>query len=140
MGDGWDEVHDLAVKYPHMPLHAVSGNSDFGSGPDVLAFNFGSKKFVITHGHRYDVKYDRLRICLLAEENEADVCMFGHTHLPELFYHGRSLMLNPGSISLPKGNYLGCYGVVDISESGVIEGRVMAREIGRECKEYRRIL
>ena len=131
LGDGWDEIHDLMLLYPLTPLYAVAGNCDHGSGPDTLAFNFASKKIIITHGHRHNVKYDYLRISLWAEENEADVCLFGHTHVPEVFYSGRSLMMNPGSIGLPHSGYSESYGIVDITDNGIIEGRIMAKH-GRD--------
>jgi len=136
LGDGWDEIHDIMLMYPLIPLYAVSGNCDYGSGPSSLAFSFSSKKFLITHGHRYGVKYNYIHISLWAEENEADVCMFGHTHMPEVFYSGQTLLLNPGSIGLPRGNFTASYGIVDVTENGIVEGRIMANRGG----EYRRII
>ena len=139
LGDGWDEIHDIMRMHPGIPLYAAAGNCDYGAGADSLSFSILSKKIVMTHGHRYNVKSGYLRLSLWAEENGADVCLFGHTHIPDLFYYGRTLMLNPGSISLPWDDYRGSYGVVDISDSGLIEGRVMAKMYG-EGKEFRRIL
>ena len=135
LGDGWDEIHDIMLNYPSVPLYAVAGNCDYGSGPSSLAFNFASKKIIITHGHRFNVKYDHLRISLWAEENEADACLFGHTHVPEMFYSGRTLMLNPGSIGVPRGGYKESYGIVDVSDTGIVDGRVMVKH----DKEYRRM-
>jgi len=136
LGDGWDEIHDLMLMYPLIPLYAVAGNCDSGSGPSRLAFNFASKKFVITHGHRFHVKSSYLRVSLWAEENEADVCLFGHTHIPEVLYSGPTLMLNPGSIGFPINDYPSSYGIVDISDNGVIEGCVMGKQNG----VFRRLL
>ena len=136
LGDGWDDIHDLMLMYPFIPLYAVTGNCDYGSGPNSLTFNFASKKIIITHGHRFNVKYDHLRISLWAEEQEADVCMFGHTHIPDVFYSGRTLMLNPGSIGLPRGSYTASYGIVEVSDTGIIDGRVMGKQAG----VYRRIV
>ena len=136
LGDGWDEIHDIMRMYPLIPLYAVTGNCDYGSGQSSLAFRFASKHFIMAHGHRYGVKYNYLRISLWAEENYADVCMFGHTHIPEIFYRGHTLMLNPGSIGFPRGDYAASYGIVDVSEDGAVDGRVMAKH----GDEYRRIL
>jgi len=130
LGDGWDEIHEVMRKYPKLPLYAVVGNCDYEPGPGSLAFRFSSKKFIITHGHRYNVKSDYLRLRLWAEENEADVCLFGHTHVPDVFYSGRTLLMNPGSIGIPRGQYTQSYGIVDISESGIIDGRVMGKQGG----------
>jgi len=136
LGDGWDEIHDIMRAYPNIPLYAVTGNCDYGSGPSSLTFHFAAKKFLITHGHKFNVKSGYLRLSLWAQENEADVCMFGHTHVPELFYSGRTLMLNPGSVGFPRGEYGSSYGIVDVSDTGLVEARVMAKR-GRE---YVRVL
>ena len=125
LGDGWEDIHELMRKHPDLPLFAVTGNCDYGSGPNSLTFRFASKKFIMTHGYRYYVKSDYLRICLWAEENQADVCLFGHTHVPDVFYAGSTLMLNPGSIGAPRGQGAASYGIVDVSETGVVDGRVM---------------
>jgi len=136
LGDGWDEIHDLMSEYPLIPLYAVAGNCDFGSGPSTLAYQLASRKFIITHGHRFHVKSGYLRITLWAEENEADVCLFGHTHAPEVFHSGRTLMMNPGSISLPKPDFPASYGVVDMPDNGFVEGVVM----GKQGLVYRRFI
>jgi putative phosphoesterase len=135
LGDGWDDIHKLMPIYPSIPLYAVAGNCDYGSGQNALPFNFASRKIIITHGHRFNVKFGYLRISLWAEENEADVCLFGHTHIPDVFYSGRTLMMNPGSISFPNAEYPISYGVVNISENGVVEGCVM----GKRGLVYKRI-
>jgi len=127
LGDGSDEIHHLMLQYPSIPLYAVAGNCDSGSGQSTLAFNFASKKIVLTHGHKFHVKSDYLRISLWAEENEADVCLFGHTHIPAIFYSGRTLMMNPGSVSFSKAEYSESYGIVDVAENGAVEGCVMAK-------------
>ena len=134
LGDGWDDIHDLMLMYPHLPLYAVAGNCDYGSETSSLTFNFASKKFVITHGHRYNVKFDRLRVSLWAEENEADVCLFGHTHVPDMFYYDRIFMINPGSIGLPRNGFSASYGIVDVSETGIINGSIMEKQ-GRDYRK-----
>ena len=136
LGDGWDEIHDIMLMYPRLPLYAVAGNCDYGEEADSLSFSLSSKKIVMAHGHRHNVKSGYLRISLWAEENGADVCLFGHTHIPEVFYSGRTLMLNPGSVGFPRYGQTSSYGILDISDNGVIEGRVMGKQGG----VYKRII
>ncbi|MEI3524175.1 MAG: metallophosphoesterase family protein [Anaerotignum sp.] len=38
-----------------------------------------------------------------AEEQGADVVLFGHTHRPVYDDRGRVMLFNPGSISMPRG-------------------------------------
>ena len=135
LGDGWDEIHEIMHLYPSIPLYAVTGNCDWGEGPESLIVSFSSKRIVLAHGHRFGVKAGYLRVSLWAEENEADVCLFGHTHIPDVFYSGKTLMLNPGSVAAPRSGYPACYGIVDVSDTGIVEGRLMGKQNG----VYRRL-
>jgi putative phosphoesterase len=128
LGDGWAGIHSLMPAFSHLPLHAVVGNCDFEAGPLVTAFHAGGKKILLTHGHRQHVKTDWQRLSYLAEENEADVCLFGHTHTPAIFYVAHVLLFNPGSISLPRGDNPPTYGVLTITDEGLINACVVGRQ------------
>jgi hypothetical protein len=45
---------------------------------------------------------------------KADIVLFGHTHMPESIYKDGIYYFNPGSLKE------GCYGVVDITDNGII--------------------
>ena len=38
-----------------------------------------------------------------AQEENADICLYGHLHIPDAWMEGKTLFLNPGSISQPRG-------------------------------------
>lgn len=59
----------------------------------------------VTHGHRFSL-YDGLEnIVDAAIENEAEIAVFGHTHIAmECFCSGNVHVVNPGSCSLPRGS------------------------------------
>lgn len=85
------------------PLYLVAGNNDFYSdAPKELTLRLEGYTFFLTHGHRQQVYYgtDRLYYAGLAEG--ADVILYGHTHYPMQEYEGKVLILNPGSLSLPR--------------------------------------
>jgi putative phosphoesterase len=119
LGDGAGDAYALSKEYPSLVFHSVLGNCDYGFGERVKTFSCGGNKVLITHGHTQHVKGSLLRLSLFAEENEADICLFGHTHTPALVRHGKILLMNPGSVSLPKHGH-GTYGVLDIADDGVV--------------------
>ena len=55
-----------------------------------------------------------------AQEANAQVALFGHTHLEGAVVFDDILFINPGSIHLPKGphaNLGGTYAVLDVTET-----------------------
>lgn len=50
------------------------------------------------HGDLYGVKIDLCRLSYYAEEANAQVVLFGHTHQPFAGYVGSVMMINPGSL------------------------------------------
>ncbi|MBO5488650.1 MAG: metallophosphoesterase [Eubacterium sp.] len=81
----------------------VRGNCDWGSSlPSQMVVTLGGKRIAICHGDRY-VNYggtDSLRYWGM--ENNADMIIFGHTHVPYLEQNSQMTILNPGSISRPR--------------------------------------
>ncbi len=82
----------------------VCGNCD-SVGLKHQVIQLFDKKVWITHGDLESVKYGFERLYLRAKEYEADVCLFGHTHLQMCFEEDHILFLNPGS-------YPSCYAVI----------------------------
>ena len=77
---------------------------------------------ILTHGHLYGVKSDLTRVVYAARERNADLLLYGHTHIPVTDYEDGLYILNPGSIH---GG--GTYGVVDLSPAGVVLNIVRVR-------------
>lgn len=106
LGDGERDIVHLAQRYPALPLAYVRGNCDYGSdAPEQRVFTLQNFKFFLCHGHRYGVKYDLLRLRLAAMELGADICLFGHTHMPLCAQEGPLLLLNPGACSGRRPSY-----------------------------------
>ena len=82
---------------------AVKGNCDYEYDTRLLKFSvdklyatisMDDKKFLMTHGHYY--YRDHL------PEVPYDILLTGHTHVPILERDNRKIIINPGSISLPR--------------------------------------
>ena len=118
LGDGLREVEDAAAREPRRQFLMVPGNCDWSNSlPATRVELLGGKRFFITHGHKYGVKYDLYNLQLAAKERQADVVLFGHTHAPYEAYEDGMYFLNPGSLG-----YGESYGYVDITPAGILTG------------------
>lgn len=98
-------------------VQVVKGNNDFGPDfPNELQRVVAGTKIFMTHGHLYGVNMSLTRLDLKAREIGASVVLYGHTHqLAAEMAQGR-LYVNPGSISLPRGEYASIGGTFAIIE------------------------
>lgn len=105
LGDYVRDAKSLRDKFPHIPLRNVAGNCDFGvSEPETLLTTISGVRVFLTHGHRYYVKSMYLRAIYAAQEQNAGVLLFGHTHRAECFREGDLWVMNPGAAG-PAGTY-----------------------------------
>ncbi len=74
----------------------VRGNCDF-EGEKTIITDIENKKVLITHGDLYGVKYDLMRLSLLALEKNVDYVFYGHTHIPNFFEYRGIKFINPGA-------------------------------------------
>ena len=102
LGDVGDarELESLAG----MPCYIVRGNTDYDAKLlNANVIEAGGHRIFATHGHLYqvDMRLDLLRFAAL--ENDCDIAMYGHTHVPYLEEDPDDVtILNPGSISKPR--------------------------------------
>ena len=84
-------------------VYGVNGNCDFTSNfPIEQIVEIEGKRFFITHGHKYGVKYDISTIFYKGKELGVDAVLFGHTHVKVIDQEEGVWIINPGSTSLPK--------------------------------------
>ena len=84
------------------PVSAVRGNMDYAVQlPQTHVQTFDSKKFLVHHivGLPFPSKLVRIAIT----DEQPDLVVFGHTHMPCNEQHNGVLFLNPGSASNPRG-------------------------------------
>ena len=102
LGDVGDarELESLAG----VPCYIVRGNTDYDAKLlNANVIEAGGHRIFATHGHLYqvDMRLDLLRFAAL--ENDCDIAMYGHTHVPYLEENPDDVtILNPGSISKPR--------------------------------------
>lgn len=117
LGDGRRDYDEQQILQRGKLFVAVKGNNDFGS---PLSYDetrtFDSKKFFMTHGHRYNVKYTVDNLINVAEENDIDVVLYGHTHIPKIEFFNGKYYVCPGSI----GGWEPTYATIDITKAGIV--------------------
>ena len=99
LGDGELDLISVREKYPDLIIHHVRGNCDFSSSSkETIVIKSGRKKIFLCHGHTMDVKSSLHTLIDTAFNAEADVLLFGHTHVPYTGFSMAMEILNPGTI------------------------------------------
>lgn len=115
-GDHAADAQLLQKHFPELDVRFVRGNCDYSPVPDDLVFEAGGCRIFVSHGHKYNVKYDLGYRSLkkAAEEKNAALAVFGHTHNPYISNDGNLILLNPGSI-----RYGRTFGVAEIEDKNI---------------------
>lgn len=82
----------------------IKGNCDLANIVEERSFNTGDDNLYVVHGDELVGDGDLLTLALNAESNGANIALYGHTHVPYVEYDKERdiLLVNPGSISLPR--------------------------------------
>jgi hypothetical protein len=119
LGDfqGSEEFIKASVSCRH---EFISGNNDFFNGlPKDKLIQLGKYSVLLTHGHRYGVYYGTSDLKEAAIRNNADIVMFGHTHVPMINFSDGIWIINPGSLSMPRQNgRIPTYIIMELDEAG----------------------
>ena len=118
LGDHDQDTQTLAREFSHIPLRVVRGNCDFGAKTPLLEnFRFADKRIIMTHGHRYNVKWDYTAVIEMGQASGADFLLFGHTHVAHYEKVGEMHVLNPGSAGA--GHQKSC-GLIQLTDGGIL--------------------
>jgi len=121
LGDCIEDFEDFCYIYPRKQFISVLGNCDFSGGvPMERIINVGGKKIFMSHGHRYGVKAGHEKIAYEAKKYSANICLYGHSHMSNNTVVNGVYLMNPGSISEPRGGYYyPSYGVIEIVDENM---------------------
>ncbi|KRM71558.1 YfcE family phosphodiesterase [Lacticaseibacillus brantae] len=85
---------------------AVAGNMDFDPEfPMTVTETIDGETVFMAHGHRYGVNFGLDDLVAAGQDAHANIILFGHTHQLGVEMHAGILVLNPGSISQPRGEF-----------------------------------
>lgn len=115
LGDGFGDMALVREHYPHILISQVPGNCDFfADSAKEQTITLDGVKLFLCHGHTRGVKTSLQSACYAAQEQNAQVLLYGHTHRPSYDRYGDLDVFNPGSIG-----YNGCYGILTIQQGKV---------------------
>ncbi|BBB89994.1 MAG TPA: metallophosphoesterase [Methylomusa anaerophila] len=125
-GDYCQDGYYLA-KITGLPVTAVAGNCDRNMTGKVDEFiHVGGVDIWLTHGNRFQVKWDLEELAYWGRQYEAGIVVFGHTHVPYNSRHDGILLFNPGSPSVPRGGYPPSFGIITIHPDKRIEADIIS--------------
>lgn len=130
LGDHYDDGQAMAEAYPHIRFHIVPGNCDMfrcpPGVPEFMCYDVGGVRCFMAHGHKYGVKTGDYRIIAEARAYNAQVTLYGHTHVPVCFQTEEGMwVLNPGTC----GSYGGSAGLIEIDDKKNISCRILRQEM-----------
>lgn len=98
LGDTRDDAKWLERNLP-MEVLSVAGNCDpFSKHLRELRLSYENHRMIAVHGDAHGVKYGLERLSYYAEEQNAEIALFGHTHRQFAGYVGNVIMINPGAL------------------------------------------
>lgn len=104
LGDNLRDAEDLE-SITGLLVDMVPGNCDWRShglsGEKIVEVE--GCRFLLCHGHQYQVKYGLEGLARRASDGDVDVILFGHTHRAGIHEAGGCKLMNPGSPSEPRG-------------------------------------
>ncbi|MFA9558643.1 metallophosphoesterase family protein [Evansella sp. AB-rgal1] len=101
-------------------MNTVSGNCDFGSDfPNEITEDIKGYRFFVAHGHLLNVKMTEMNLLYKGKEVGAQIVCFGHTHIPVVLKEDGIIILNPGSIRLPRQWNVGTYAIVEAEDEQI---------------------
>jgi len=115
LGDGAD---DLIMHLPYTAnkqIWLTKGNCDpaaYGYSEKHI-IRADNKTLLACHGHRFGVKTGLDALYFEGLKENADVCLFGHTHIACMEYSNGMLMFNPGAVKN------GRYGTITIKNGEI---------------------
>lgn len=108
------------------PCCIVSGNNDFYTDlPREAVIELAGKRVLVTHGHYYGISGGTDRLVNAAKCQGCEIVMFGHIHTPMLKEENGVLLINPGSLELPRqSGHKKSYAVMQTDSSGKINTEI----------------
>ena len=116
LGDYASDAAELE-QYCSCPVKCVLGNCDFNRNVPILIDEIVDGLHVFaTHGHRYHVKSDLDMLCEEAKSRNAKLCLYGHTHVPDITMIDGIWFVNPGSVAASRGVFPNTYAMIEWNE------------------------
>ncbi len=121
VGDFYEDFLKLSRRLSLDVLAGVRGNCDQIYYPERLVMDILGYRILMVHGHQYNVKYNINSLKFAGQEAEADIVIFGHTHIAfsqtdwDNNAEKEVLFFNPGSVLTTRGK--SSVGLIELDEN-----------------------
>ena len=95
LGDSEDLPENL------FPFISVKGNNDYFIQDESKIVEIEDIRIYMCHGHKMYLSIENM--LLKAKSKKVDIFLYGHTHVPFYQKIENIIILNPGSLSYPRG-------------------------------------
>ncbi len=113
LGDGERDFDVIWNKSNGIDTYRVSGNCDWnGKYAKNAVITIEGHKILITHGAEYGHTAHLELLTAAARENNCEAALFGHTHVRFKGKKNGILLMNPGSISVPRDGLPPSFGLI----------------------------
>ncbi len=126
LGDGIHEFTDVAKQNAEKRFVFVKGEDDLCEASTFRILPIGGCRIFCTHGHEQDVISGLDEFIDQAKANQCNIALYGHTHLFKTALIDGIYVMNPGSLSSPRGKNNPSYGVLEISDDGTVSMNIVA--------------
>ena len=103
-GDCLPDARYLSLK-SQTQVVAIAGNCDWPrpAAKEMETVQVGDLRIFLTHGHLFGVNFGLEALVKAAAGEQCTFAVYGHTHVARDIQSGAVRVLNPGSISRPRG-------------------------------------
>lgn len=120
LGDGIGDLQEARRLWPQLSFVCVRGNNDpKGQEPRTLVMHQGGYRLLLTHGDLFGVKYSMDGLESAARAEEAEIALYGHTHVAAIQRRRGLYLINPGSV-VPNLYGKASYLCLDFLSTGIV--------------------
>jgi putative phosphoesterase len=115
LGDGISDLNRAANSTGfYCEWKLVNGNNDYDyTMPEAGVFDFEDNRFFLCHGHRHNLYGGYHSLITAARNSQANVVLFGHSHVPYQKTVEGILLVNPGSVGRPRSRIGASFAVIE---------------------------
>ena len=117
LGDSEHSEEAIKALFGDVPVDFVSGNMDgyYSTFPEDVVVSKCGHRILLTHGHRHNARNGVMYLRDAAASRDADIVVYGHTHVPDARAFAGMWFFNPGSINFPRQEDRKCtYGILTL--------------------------
>jgi len=122
LGDNIQDYNELCNKMKGLKSLYIIGNHDMEwLEPKEALIKIGNIKIYATHGDKFNIKLGIDDLLKKGKSLDANIILYGHSHIQKCIKKDGILIINPGSISEPREkNCLFSYTILTITDEEII--------------------